>query len=787
MAGITTSALNMRSRHVRPNSSRLGRAAPLLTMLAASAWGAGREVSIIIDTSTSMLSNDRPRYTVQAAKIISDLLEDDDRLSVLRMPPITGGFLFHENCASPADPRLEVRQHGGSRSGFKGRLDGLIDYNTVVNAFAAEFHTAKTNFTTGPGPKRMLLYLADAGGLDACEGPLTVEMQELRRAGVYVAAINLGSDAGTFGTNPGIETALTATDSEGLIRAVAQVYQRFLGAKKVQTGAVRGSVEVEIDPHVKEAFLVVASDAGIAELTSASGNPPEGGIDLDFRGGGSTAGLDGRTRSYRMIKIKDPTPGTWRFQAPNLSGGYMLLQDYSVGVRLSSGAIPAGTSAALEWELYDEHTGQRITDPKFTANLELDATLDGATEHLSAQDGVFRSTHTFGKTGKLTATGHVSNGLLSRDFSTEINVVEPGFRLRMEGPARAGVQRPATLRVRAEPMVPGTGQKWPGKLVAVFSDGTRVDLKGPADGSYTGSWTPSRTDKAEVRFSGGDSSKVDPIEASIEVLGRFDRGTPKPVRVGPVKSGSEAAGWLDLSAATVVGDVKAEVTSDLNLRRATLEIETADGWRVLGTTPVALAIGDGQRKWKVRLRAAGLPGGVQPGGGAHPDSAHPQRGGRTGQRLCHTVGRDRARPFSQVLVAPDRGGPADPGDCRLNLRLHLPVPLSTAHGAADIAGAGSIGGFLLRDANDARGADRFLPARAGFCYGRLPDHREARRGVCAASRRQNGDKDPAGRTAARSGGCGSTGNGKCCRWRNRWCAPGRYTGTKSSPCFSTYA
>src|SRR5262245_32598019 len=115
------------------------RLACLGMMLAAGAAAARREVSIIIDTSTSMLENDKPRYTVQTAKIISDLLEDDDRLSVSRMPVINGimGYGFRENCASSADSRLTVRQNG-NRAGYKSEVDSLIVYNTVVNAFAAE-------------------------------------------------------------------------------------------------------------------------------------------------------------------------------------------------------------------------------------------------------------------------------------------------------------------------------------------------------------------------------------------------------------------------------------------------------------------------------------------------------------------------------------------------------------------------------------------------------------------------------------------------------------------------
>src|SRR5262249_54384444 len=154
----------------------------------------------------------------------------------------------------------------------------------------AAVHTARE--ALGPAGRRMLLFIADSGGFDQCEAALGSELSALRKDGVYVAAINLGGDTGTFGTNPGIETAVVARNSEELVKAVAGVYQRFLGAKKVQTGSVRGDLEVTIDPYVKNAYIVVASDGPIPPLTTDAGNPGADEIDLNYRGGGATTGLD---------------------------------------------------------------------------------------------------------------------------------------------------------------------------------------------------------------------------------------------------------------------------------------------------------------------------------------------------------------------------------------------------------------------------------------------------------------------------------------------------------------
>src|SRR5215831_10453903 len=83
-----------------------------LTVLSSSFAIAGKRIAVIVDTSGSMDTNDRKRYAAQIAKILSDLTDDDDYLSVIRMPsqaqampqdPLTiiGGLLRRtqvENC-----------------------------------------------------------------------------------------------------------------------------------------------------------------------------------------------------------------------------------------------------------------------------------------------------------------------------------------------------------------------------------------------------------------------------------------------------------------------------------------------------------------------------------------------------------------------------------------------------------------------------------------------------------------------------------------------------------------
>jgi hypothetical protein len=368
---------------------------------------------MIVDTSGSMNENDRPRYAAQIAKILSDLAADDDRLIVIRMPTNSealeaapgaltgllrrlGAGGYQENCSAGAEPRLGVALREADRPKFKSEIDTLL-HNGQGTYFAQPIHTARTFLGSNAGTSRLLLFLADSGGFETnCAALLTQELAEIRRGGTYVGLINLGADAGTFHGSPAFDSTAAAPNSEQLVRAVASIYQQFLGSQKTQTGTVRGAVTVQVDPYVKEAYLVVASDGPVSSLTSSPGSPTAEAIDDDYRGGGSTEGLDGTVRGYRILRLKNPGSGSWTFTGPDLrNGGWMLLQDYAVTLR-SIGAQQSapGATAQLQFELVDERTGRRIADPQAVPGAAVQLTVDGKT--LAAHnngDGTFTAEH----------------------------------------------------------------------------------------------------------------------------------------------------------------------------------------------------------------------------------------------------------------------------------------------------------------------------------------------------------------------------------------------------------
>jgi hypothetical protein len=586
-----------------------------------------RHVVVLIDTSGSMLQSDSPRYTVQLSQIIGDLLDDSDELTVVRL----GGLgLF---CGEGPSSSLALHLDPGNRAGFKRSLDRLISYGGG-NTFAAPIRTAMQILTLNSAKKRMLLMIADSGGLDPCEGPLTEELVKLHDSGSMVAAINIGSSAGAFDRNPAFDFTTAAQDPEELVKSVAEVYQRFLGARKVQTGGAQGGgIEVEIDALVREAFLVVAADGPVSRLEPGPGNPNAAGLDLDYRGGGQTEGLDGRTRGYRIVRFTRPGPGRWRLRVPGLTSkaAWMLLQEDTLGVRLiSPGKVPEGAESVLEAELYDTETGQPVRDLSKVPGAALSVRIDGQEIPLRDDgtggdrkpgDGVFSLSHTFQGRGKRDLPVHVRTQTIDRTVKSELEIVEAGWRLVPPPPGRAEVATPTEVTVGVEPLGSSGMPRVPPERIDVKVGGVpQIALRresaapgGAGSLRYRGTWTPSSlgTQRLELVPVGG--SPAVPAAVQIEVVGSLEFGPPTPVRFSRLRGGGQGTAALDLTTAKVKGSFDLQVTSDLDLSGSQLEMQTAAGWVPLGRRPVALRLAaGGERSWPLRLRVGSCPASCSP-------------------------------------------------------------------------------------------------------------------------------------------------------------------------------
>jgi hypothetical protein len=577
-----------------------------------------KSVALVLDTSRSMIENDPQRYTLEISQILSDLLDDGDELTVVRMP--TAGLLRQVTCADGVTPSLALASEGSDRAGFKLRLGELVRYDTGT-FFAAPLRTAMAALRRHPERPRLLLVVADSGGLGNCEAPLTRELLSLAREGATLAAINLGGDAGAFDRNPAFHLTTAVRDAEELIAAVARVYQRFLGGRQVATGNARGQVEVEVAPHVREAFVVFAADGPLGAVSQAGGNPGAAQVELNFRGGGGARGLDGREREYRIVHLLRPDPGRFRFEASGLAteAGWMLIQDSSLGVRLSSSpTVAAGAATTIEVQLVDEETGAVVADSTLVPGLSMTVEVEGRSVTLrddggggdrAAGDGVFSSAFALDRLGRHELAVHLASDQLDRRRTLGLDVVEGGWQLRVATPPAAPAGSPVELSVEAVPVGSAARLTAPKRVEAtVAGEVIALMSSGAGDLRYSATWVAAEPGAYAIEYRAVGGSEAPPVSAPLAVSGVLVFGEAKPVVLPPVGPEGEAVGELALTGSTVRGTFVVEATSEFARRRATIEIDPGGGWMPLGETPVALDLrADGPAAWPVRLRTASCP------------------------------------------------------------------------------------------------------------------------------------------------------------------------------------
>lgn len=702
----------------------------LLAPIPSHSGPAGRAVAVILDTSGSMDRSDPSRYTVQITKILSDLLASEDRLIAIGMPAI------EPTCRFGPPPGFEIDRRPGENTEFKRHLDRAATNGTGTH-FGASIRAAVKTLRQHRDRNRLLLILADSGGLGGCRDVLTRALLAAHGEGVMIAAVNLGTSSGAFDQNPAFDFTSPALNARELVTSVGEIYQRFLGVKSVQSGRVEHQrIDLEIAPLVRKAFLVVAADGHLGPLDGAPWNPGAKTVDASYRSG-RTTGLDRVLRQYRIVELDMPEPGSWRFDLPDLEAraGWLLIQELvPVQIQLRNpGAVSAGGSVVLEATLHDD-LGRRIEDLSALPGLQVEATIDGreitlvddgTTGDRTAGDGVLSYEVKFEDAGDKKVAVRLQDDLRVETLSEiKVEVVPAAWQIEVQSPHRAAVGSPIELAAEVHPAgeahrlpeVSRIDVTTPTGIVPLRDDGRDPDLQSgdhtftadwdapgkaeaveltytavggnperrfaqtaatmkiveaawalkirtpPAkevgsevlvsvqalpvgqrdllvairrvevltgdtvlilrddgaaadhsagDGVFTATWTPRRTGHHQLDYralGGHPERQLGQAQASVAVSGKIRLGQPKHVVLGTVASGDTASALLDLSDVEIRGEFELQLTTDLDLSRAVLELETDTGWRRLGEQPVTLLLSeDGARRWPLRLRVGGCP------------------------------------------------------------------------------------------------------------------------------------------------------------------------------------
>ena len=585
-----------------------------------------REVAVVLDTSTSMrdATNDQARLAIQAIKLLADLLGPADGLTLAWMPA-------SPECIDQPDPSRRIVRQAGDLAGFKQAVEARAGYGGPTN-FIVPLLTVKEALDSATGKERLLIVISDAGR-DTCRQDSTRVLSELRAAGVNTAVVSLGVRGRPVHNEYDIRTA-AQTPTE-LLSAIGEIYQRFLGAKAPDSGRLSPDatqLAAEVAPFVDEAFLLVAAQGPVGAIAPAPGNPAAEGVEPDYRAG-ETRGLDDLTRGYRILRLRRPVAGTWRFTVSGLTGeaGWYLIQDFSVSMRVAKPPrVAQGQDTLLTLELIDDRTGQRIAQPGLIPGLAVKALVegsevafrdDGQAGDQGADDGLMTARVRFMRAGRATFRVQLASRYIQDEQQRETEVVPASWALEVQTPTQAVVGDTIAVAARLKPLGGPTAMRPPELVTARFADGRTLQLRDDGrdgdrvagDASYARNWTPDRIETAVIDYTAQGGGESAGAQGRVAVGGTIAFGPPGVLDYGRLTGRSEGSAMLDLGFVQARGHFDLKLTSDFSHSGAVLEIDLGEGFKPLSASVLPLGFPDGARqRYPVRLRVGNCPAAVLP-------------------------------------------------------------------------------------------------------------------------------------------------------------------------------
>lgn len=582
-------------------------------LLCGSVFANEKRVAVVVDTSGSMQSNDPGRHAVLAAQLLADLLDDSDAYSVVRL---ADGEMF--GCVmEQANSSLEVVFDGNRRRHSKSRIDGLIGYDGG-NHFCAPVRTALRTVSGGPADaKRMILFVADADDFGTGGSVLRSELSQFGSSGGLVASLTVRDDSlGEF-VGPPFTYAERARSSKGIVLGLAKLYQRFIGSANIQSGALRETIELNVDPFVSSAYVVVADRGRVAAPLPRVPHPSVGTVDANYRGGGVVSGLDGIERSYAITRLERPESGKWTFdvRGGGGEGGWMFIQEYAIGIRaVADLVVPVGVPSEVVVELFDVDKRSPITDLRELEGAEVYLEHEGRTVRLNddgtngdavAGDGRFTGQISVEKAGPLHFQTRVKTPFSEQRESLLGTGVVASWRLTGSLPDSVTIGDDVEVRVTATPTAPRFASGAPGTLtgplgITLRDDGLEPDLVA-GDRQYTGLWRPSAIGAAAVSVSAGVDPLIPPLTLQTMVNGVIKLAAG-PMSLGPAESGETSEARIDWSGGEIRGTYDFAWSCPFRSAGSVLELWNGASWVPLdGATTNASTVAELSDRVRVRV------------------------------------------------------------------------------------------------------------------------------------------------------------------------------------------
>lgn len=487
-------------------------------------------VEVALDSSGSMLDNDPRRLSIFAGMIFADVLDDMHHLGVETMR--------RQNLTLSPLSELGKARKTLRKQLYDLKFDGGTDCGGPLEV-AQKTLATRTD-------QRAVLFLSDG----IC--PLRPEqvsqfnqaVEGLRNSGIQVFSVGLFDENATLNEDPERDLKFVASTTGGeyfrakepqdLPGIFASVVGRLVGSEAQVVTGKQGKLQVDVDPYVLDATLILTSTGKPIRLTR--GDDPSGeSLKLPVKTGAYeenaeaffvSTNSNGSGAHYTVLRLKRPKSGAWSFvvDGPTDIKG-LLIQNFGLNPvivvadstkpqAMSLGTVPVGL-ALLDLQ------GNAITDLEFlkkvTASVELVDPSQQArplTLSLDEKTGRFLSDVDISKGGqwKVSGRARMQSGLNKSTETVSIDAIEMVLALgKNQGPIDFGSVKAGAL---SEPFdVDLSGSELMKDISAELKvDLTQIQIR-PADGQITAA-SPKITGRFEV-----DKSHLGgPVQGTLEII-----------------------------------------------------------------------------------------------------------------------------------------------------------------------------------------------------------------------------------------------------------------------------
>jgi hypothetical protein len=357
------------------------------------------DVAVIVDTSLSMKETgmDPERTSLLVAKLFSDIVPGD--LAMVRLLDLRADQNLlpsrqtGETKPCPEDPSREcqiveqatdwmvearkgrlgalVRPARGDAA-YKQSLDGHLAQVGGNSPFELAFSAAQGIFDQhGKRPvPRTVIWLSDGKADDP--GATRRAIAEMKAVGTAVEAVVFGKGDLSLVRQAGLEVRQVSNPAQ-IMKAFAGAFRRVVQAPYEIDNEVAAAPSFEMQPDVREAWIVVYGDESLGEV-SLSG--PQGVVRADYAKDSQPG-----AGAYRVAYLERPAAGQWTVQVQGGGPGaaYAVVQRSALTpALLAPRTATAGTRVLLEAGLRSGSSGGAlVTHPRVVGETRMTALVEG--------------------------------------------------------------------------------------------------------------------------------------------------------------------------------------------------------------------------------------------------------------------------------------------------------------------------------------------------------------------------------------------------------------------------